>query len=57
LKSPVKEHNVIASEIIHTVDPVTTVAHICEWINSQDYEYSSLGVAAFGPVCLDKSSD
>ena len=57
LQSPVKDHNIIASEVIHTVDPETTVAKICEWINSQDYDYTSLGVAAFGPICLDKSSD
>ena len=47
----------IASEIVHTRDPESTVAEICEWLNKQEYEYTSMGVAAFGPLCLDKASE
>lgn len=58
LKGPgVTEHSVIASEVIHTRDPESTVKDICKFFNDHsDYEYSSMGVAAFGPICLDKSS-
>lgn len=36
--------------------PKETVEQICGFINKFHYTYSSLGVAAFGPICLDKSS-
>lgn len=29
---------------------------MCEWINSRSEVFSSIGVAAFGPLCLDRSS-
>lgn len=57
LEGPVSEHKVIASEVIPTVHPKETVKSICAFFNSFDYEYSSMGVAAFGPICLDKSSE
>ncbi len=57
LRSPESEHNIIASAVIHTRDPESTVAEICAFLNSHEYEYSSMGVAAFGPICLDKSSE
>lgn len=43
-------------KIIETTSPAQTISKICEWLNTQDFTYSSLGVAAFGPLCLDKSS-
>jgi fructokinase len=54
LQSPVSSHNVIASEVIHTREPDATVADICAFFNKYEYTYSSMGVAAFGPICLDK---
>lgn len=52
------EHSVIASQVIETRDPDSTVKDICKFFNDHgDYEYSSMGVAAFGPICLDKSSE
>lgn len=57
LQSPVSDHNVIASQIVHTRDPESTIAEICEWLNQQEFEYTSMGVAAFGPLCLDKASE
>lgn len=51
------EHNIIAHAVIHTREPEATVADIVEFFNSHDYDYSSMGVAAFGPICLDKKSD
>jgi fructokinase len=52
----VNEHKIIQSAVIHTRDPESTVKEICDFLNQQEYEYSSMGVAAFGPICLDKSS-
>jgi len=44
------------SVVIKTSDPSRTVYKICKWINEQPEQFSSMGVAAFGPLCLDKSS-
>ena len=43
------------SKVFDTTEPDATIAEICKWINGQPYVFSSLGVAAFGPLCLDKS--
>lgn len=40
--------------VVQTKKPEETVAKICEWINSRKEVFASLGVAAFGPLCLDK---
>ena len=47
----------LCKEIIDTTTPAETITKITHWLNCQPYTYSSLGVAAFGPLCLDKSSD
>ena len=44
------------SSVIQTTTPQETIDKICKWINEQKETFSSLGVAAFGPLCLDKSS-
>ena len=41
---------------IPTRSPAETIADILEFVNSLPYTYSSLGVAAFGPICLVKNS-
>jgi len=48
---------VIASEVIDTEHPQATVDKICAFINKFDYDYESMGVAAFGPLCLDKNDE
>ena len=48
--------NIISSTEVDTKDPESTVAEICEFLNKQPYSYTSIGVAAFGPICLDRSS-
>lgn len=56
-----KSKEVIAhTSFLTSDDPIATVNEICNFLNSepnQAYQYSSLGIAAFGPLCLDKSSD
>lgn len=47
---------IIRKEIVTTEGPQKTVQRICEWINSQPEVFASMGVAAFGPLCLDKLS-
>ena len=44
---------IFASVIIPTTTPSETVEKICDFINSLPYTYSSIGIAAFGPLCLD----
>lgn len=44
------------SKIIVTTTPKDTVGQICKYINEQPETFSSLGIAAFGPLCLDRSS-
>lgn len=44
------------SKVIKTTTPDATVAEICSYINSQPETFHSIGIAAFGPLCLDKSS-
>ncbi len=58
LRGPkVDETSVIKSEVIQTRDPESTVKDICKFFNDHsEYEYTSMGVAAFGPICLDKTS-
>lgn len=51
-----KSLKMLSQKIVDTTSPAETISKICEWLNSQPYQYSSLGVAAFGPLCLDKSS-
>lgn len=40
---------------MQTKTAVETIADILEVVNSLPYTYSSLGVSAFGPICLDKT--
>ena len=42
-------------ETFETTTPAETVQKICTWVNEQPEVFSSMGVAAFGPLCLDKS--
>ena len=51
------EHHIVASKVIDTKHPDETVAEICKFFNDHhELEYSSMGVGAFGPICLDKTS-
>jgi fructokinase len=56
-----KSKEVIAkTSFLTSDDPNETVKDICKFLNSEPhstYQYSSLGIAAFGPLCLDKSSE
>ena len=47
--------NIIKTNIIKTTTPEETVQSIVKIINDSEYTFSSMGVAAFGPLCLDKS--
>ena len=42
--------------IVQTSTPGETITKLCEWINQQPETFSSMGVAAFGPLCLDTKS-
>ena len=44
-----------AEAIIPTTDPRTTMAGVIEFLRSQD-GLAAVGVASFGPVCLDQAS-
>ena len=46
--------SMLDKHIVETGQPKDTVAEICKWINARTEVFSSLGVAAFGPLCLDK---
>lgn len=51
-----KSLKIYRSEIIKTTTSAETVAKICQYINKQPEVFSSIGIAAFGPLCLDRSS-
>jgi len=51
-----KSLKIVKHAIIKTMTPKETVAKICEFINKQPETFSSVGIAAFGPLCLDRSS-
>ena len=52
----VKNLKLERTQIIQTVGPQETVNAICNWINEQPETFSSIGIAAFGPLNLDKKS-
>ncbi len=56
-----KSKEVLAStSFLTSDDPKETIKDICDFLNSEPhsaYQYSSLGIGAFGPICLDQSSD
>jgi fructokinase len=47
--------NIIKTNIIKTTTPEETVQNIVKIINESEFTFSSMGVAAFGPLCLDKT--
>lgn len=47
----------VEKEIFETKMPEDTIKQMCDFINQTGRKYSSMGVAAFGPICLDKTSD
>lgn len=51
-----KSLKICKSKIIKTTTPKETVEKICQYINEQPETFSSIGIAAFGPLCLDRSS-
>ena len=51
-----KSLKILKHKIITTTTPKDTVAQICQYINEQPETFSSIGIAAFGPLCLDRSS-
>ena len=42
--------------VVNTESPEVTINKLCDWINSQPETFSSIGVAAFGPLDLNKKS-
>ena len=51
-------HNLIHTHHVHTRQPAETIDELMQWVNDLGYTYSSVGIAAFGPLGLDtKSSD
>ena len=44
-----------AEAIIPTTDPRTTMAGVIDFLRAQD-DIMAVGVASFGPVCLDQAS-
>jgi len=50
-------HTIVRKFFVETTTPKDTVQKMCDYINNQkDLTFSSMGVAAFGPLCLNKSS-
>lgn len=48
---------IVRKYFVETTTPKDTVQKMCDYINNQkDLTFSSMGVAAFGPLCLNKSS-
>ena len=47
---------ITSSTIIYTTEPKETIKKICLYINGFTEVFSSVGIACFGPICLDKSS-
>jgi len=43
-------------KIVETTTPQETIQKICAFINEQPEVFASLGIAAFGPLCLDRTS-
>ena len=43
-------------QVFKTKMPEETIKSICDYINEQPETFSSIGIAAFGPLCLEKSS-
>ena len=43
--------------IVETTSPAETIKKMCDWLNQQPEVYSSIGIASFGPICLNKNSD
>lgn len=51
-------HNLIHTHFVHTRQPAETINELMTWVNDLGYTYSSVGIAAFGPLGLDtKQSD
>jgi predicted NBD/HSP70 family sugar kinase len=55
-----KDSNTLQRELVKifpTENPADTVQNMVDWLNSFDgKKYSSMGVASFGPICIDKTS-
>lgn len=47
----------IETKQVNTRAPHETIRELLEFANSFDYTYSSVGIAAFGPLGLDSSSE
>ena len=41
---------------IPTLDPGETMSAACDWFRSHDFPFAGFGIAAFGPLDLDKAS-
>lgn len=49
-------HNLIHTHHVHTRQPAETIEELMQWVNGLGYTYSSVGIAAFGPLGLDTKS-
>ena len=47
----------VDSKIFKTLTPTETLTQMSDYINSKGNKIDSIGIAAFGPLCLDPSSD
>ena len=49
--------DIVRKYLVDTTTPKETVQKMCDYINNQkDIVFSSMGVAAFGPLCLNTNS-
>lgn len=51
-----KSLTIIKRLVVETTTPKETVKKLCAFINEQEEVFASVGIAAFGPLCLDRGS-
>ena len=42
--------------LVETTSPAETLQKMCDWLNEQPEIYSSIGIASFGPICLNQKA-